>query len=458
MVLTVTEAYRVLEITSDASEDEVKKAYKKLALRTHPDKNPGDSEAGKKFLLVSEAYKRITDPDSFKDDDEYGDIGEEEMEEMFNMMFAEMMGFDVGKGFNGIPPEMFDMMESLMMQGGEDDDELMAAMMFGHGSGFEFGGLDSSDEEDDENYLEEEQIMKELLRMEKKNADKRYINKHHTKTRHSKQQKDGADDEEEADEWETESDESIDDDELDDTGMMEAMLAHMHMPASGSIGSKAKKEANGNTKGGRNKGKTNNIGMSSVEMELLANMMMYGGGSSAKAGRGGKGISRDGSEFGDFMNSMIMMQALEEDARRSSSGGGSAKKHYGIHSNRGGNNNNNNLKSKNNNSNSSSGGSLSNNNTSCSNHSSTHRNSSRPKEKIDKKNDTKHGQDEASTITSENSKTTKTTSLPNNRSSTSNDNKKPNTTTSSIKQDQRNTMNGTTHLFHIGDKVLISKR
>ena len=66
---------------------------RKLALKTHPVKNPHDPEASKKFLQISEAYKRITDPNSFKDDeDEMGDFPshEEELFDVFNMMMAEM--------------------------------------------------------------------------------------------------------------------------------------------------------------------------------------------------------------------------------------------------------------------------------------------------------------------------------------------------------------------------------
>lgn len=68
--VTLEEAYRVLELEPGASEEDVKRQYKKLALKTHPDKNPGNEEAHKKFLLISESYKRITDPDSFKDDED----------------------------------------------------------------------------------------------------------------------------------------------------------------------------------------------------------------------------------------------------------------------------------------------------------------------------------------------------------------------------------------------------
>lgn len=118
MPVSIEEAHRVLGLEVGADLDSVKKQYKKLALKTHPDKNPNDPEAGKKFLLISECYKRITDPDSFKDEeDQMPD--EEEMEAMFNMMFAEMLGVGGFGGGSSIPFELFEMFEAMM----EEDDE-----------------------------------------------------------------------------------------------------------------------------------------------------------------------------------------------------------------------------------------------------------------------------------------------------------------------------------------------
>ena len=53
--------YEILEVTRTASGDEIKKSYRKLAIRYHPDKNPGDKKAEEQFKELSEAYEILSD-------------------------------------------------------------------------------------------------------------------------------------------------------------------------------------------------------------------------------------------------------------------------------------------------------------------------------------------------------------------------------------------------------------
>ncbi|MEI8058555.1 MAG: J domain-containing protein [Ferruginibacter sp.] len=64
--------YKTLGITKDASEEEVKKAYRKLARKLHPDLNPNDKEAHKKFQQINEANEVLSDSEKRKKYDQYG--------------------------------------------------------------------------------------------------------------------------------------------------------------------------------------------------------------------------------------------------------------------------------------------------------------------------------------------------------------------------------------------------
>jgi curved DNA-binding protein len=65
--------YKVLGIDKKASQDEIKKAYRKLARKYHPDLNPDDKEANKLFQQINEANEALSDPEKRKKYDEYGE-------------------------------------------------------------------------------------------------------------------------------------------------------------------------------------------------------------------------------------------------------------------------------------------------------------------------------------------------------------------------------------------------
>jgi DnaJ-class molecular chaperone with C-terminal Zn finger domain len=82
--------YKVLGVERNATQDEIKKQYRKLAVKYHPDKNPGDKSSEEKFKEISEAYQVIGNPDSRK---KYDDLGA-------NWKQYENQGFQ-GHGYGG---------------------------------------------------------------------------------------------------------------------------------------------------------------------------------------------------------------------------------------------------------------------------------------------------------------------------------------------------------------------
>lgn len=64
--------YKILEVDKNASAEDIKKAYRKLARKLHPDLNPNDKEAHKKFQQINEANEVLSDPEKRKKYDQYG--------------------------------------------------------------------------------------------------------------------------------------------------------------------------------------------------------------------------------------------------------------------------------------------------------------------------------------------------------------------------------------------------
>ncbi len=110
--------YEVLGVAKTASEDEIKKAYRKLAKKYHPDVNPGDKEAEAKFKEASEAFAVLSDADKRRQYDQFGhaafdgsqgfgaggfDFNSADFSDIFGGIFGDMFGGGRARGAQGGP-------------------------------------------------------------------------------------------------------------------------------------------------------------------------------------------------------------------------------------------------------------------------------------------------------------------------------------------------------------------
>ncbi|OOF92390.1 hypothetical protein ASPCADRAFT_55490 [Aspergillus carbonarius ITEM 5010] len=78
LVLAAEDYYKILEVDKSASEKDIKRAYRNLSKKFHPDKNPGDESAQRKFVEIAEAYDVLSTPSTRKIYDQYGHEGVEQ--------------------------------------------------------------------------------------------------------------------------------------------------------------------------------------------------------------------------------------------------------------------------------------------------------------------------------------------------------------------------------------------
>jgi curved DNA-binding protein len=138
MIMDYKDYYQVLGVAKNASEKEIKSAYRTLARQYHPDKNPGDKAAEQRFKEVSEAYTVLSDPDKRKKYDRFG--AQWQQYERAGVNPEDMGGFGGFGGFGGgqgrtVSPEEFEQMFGGGGSRGNGDFSDFFESLFGGGAG-----------------------------------------------------------------------------------------------------------------------------------------------------------------------------------------------------------------------------------------------------------------------------------------------------------------------------------
>src|SRR5947208_15102660 len=115
--------YEALGIDRSASADDIKKAYRKMAVKYHPDKNPGDKQAEENFKEIGEAYEALADPQKRAAYDQYG-----------HAAFDRTRGFGGARGGGGGFHDPFEIFREVF-SGGAGGRSIFDGLLGGGGGG-----------------------------------------------------------------------------------------------------------------------------------------------------------------------------------------------------------------------------------------------------------------------------------------------------------------------------------